>query len=91
MSKTVLNLGIRVSSRLIASSLLLRLLSLLGIGAIATASVPLLLAQSQSFPENNSMAEGWIEHWQAKDVFLLPISVIFAPECKLFILVPTFV
>ena len=83
------SLPISAASRLLTKGLLLALLSTLATPLMAQPWSALALTQAQGTSQQNTVAEQLLGHWQAKDpksdaVF----TFIFAPEGKLFIVIP---
>ncbi len=90
MSNPVLNQNHRPSamSKLIASSLLVGLLSTIGYSAIAQTSTAQLV--SQGWAKNaNSAVQRLSGEWQTKVSANSTLKLIFAPDGKLFIVLPS--
>ena len=94
MNNTVLNLPkllarFPVPSKLIASSLLLGLLSTISTTALAQPSQPPSVEQSPPTPTNNTVAEQLQGQWQVKDQSSgQALTLIFTQDGKFFMLLP---
>ncbi len=94
MISNVLNLrhlqaSFRVPGKLIASSLLLGLLSTISTSALAQPSQPPSVEQSPPTPTNNTVAEQLQGQWQVKDQSSgQALTLIFTQDGKFFMLLP---
>lgn len=94
MSKPVLNLGnslcaSSILTRAIASSLLLIPLGTLGYSVSAQPLNPQLVAQQTTPANTNTVVQRLSGSWQTKVSSTQALSLIFAPDGKLFIVLPS--
>lgn len=79
-----------VSSKLMVCSLGIGLLSAPITIASTRASLASLVTQSQNPPLTNAVQARFVGQWRARDIFPVPLTVIFTPEGKFYILHSSF-